>query len=105
MTHVAAGTACPSDADGIEGHITLIGHSPGRAGEAQTMHPDMLGQMVQLEHTRRLQSAELAAALRTFDDEDEAGIPARRPGRVARLLAMRAHRHDSPAGANAAPMA
>ena len=67
------------------------------------MHPDMLGQMVQLEYTRRLRSAELAAALRTVDDEDEVGVPARRPGRVARLLAMRAHRLDSQGGATAAP--
>jgi hypothetical protein len=65
------------------------------------MHPDMLGQMVQLEQTRRLHAAELATARRSArDDEDAARV--RRPGRVARLLAMRPHGHCASVHANPA---
>lgn len=63
------------------------------------MHPDLLGQTVQLEHARRLQAAE-AAALRDADSTFD-GAPIRRPGRAARLLAMRPHRRHSPVATEA----
>ena len=65
------------------------------------MHPDMLGQMVQLEHTRRLHALDVAAALRIGGDDVPETTRAPRTGRVARLLAMRPHGHRSPACAKA----
>jgi hypothetical protein len=65
------------------------------------MQPDMLSRMVQLEHTRRLHEFELAAALRTGEGVED-GVRAPRPGRVARLLAMRPHRHHSSIGSDVA---
>jgi hypothetical protein len=65
------------------------------------MHPDMLSQTVQLEHLRRLQAAEAAAALH-FGDDDEPGTRTGQPGRLARLLAMRPHRQHSSVGSKPA---
>jgi hypothetical protein len=66
------------------------------------MHPDLLGQVVQMEHTRRLQAAEAAALRHT--DLDAEGAPIRRPGRTARLLGFWPHRRRSPIGPEAAQL-
>ena len=53
------------------------------------MHPELLGRMVNLEHTARLREAALVAATRDDGAEDD-GHSTGRVGWVARLLGFRA---------------